>query len=613
LHSIRMLGPIRVDHGTRTLGPRDFGGIKPKQIFEILLAARGRAVFKDQLADWLWGEDLPQNVSGALETHVSVLRRNLEPGCKRESSLIVTQSGGYRLAVERAEVDIDAFDDLLARAAAASPATARALREQALELVRGELLEDEPYSEWARALRDRYRGLLVETLVDVAEAALADDDAVTALHHAQRAVGADPLSERGYRLSMLASYALGRQEDSLRTFDQCRTVLGAELGVDPLEETLALHAAILRHDEPALLLPDAQRDATRENRDRQGAATPFLGRAAELDALREAAARALEGTFEMVFVEGVEGVGKSRLLDEAIARLSFPRVGFTRCSALESRLPYAALSAALAPVVMDAADDDALAALDVIAGDATPNERWPVEPVMYASRMRALELLAHSLRVSAPLVLVIDDAQWADPSSISALAYLQRRCADHPILVIVATRPDALGRHEPLRLRVTDRVTLGPLRDGDLAAAGDAGIVAATGGHPAFVASYLAGRRAGDDAPIPACLEDTVLDRCRRLEPAQHGALLGACLLDDPFEPEVLAVMLRVDAEPLAATLDELCDAGLLRVERAGYAFEHAVVRRLLCEELDPPRRRLLKQRAAAAEALVLSSLQDAV
>ena len=114
--SIQLFGPICVHSAGQELGPRDFGGIKPKQLLEILILARGRTVPKDRLADLLWGEKLPQRISGALENYVSVLRRNIDPdGNGRD--LVITEPGGYRFAIERVELDIERFDDLNERAA----------------------------------------------------------------------------------------------------------------------------------------------------------------------------------------------------------------------------------------------------------------------------------------------------------------------------------------------------------------------------------------------------------------------------------------------------------------------------------------------------------------
>ena len=107
--AIRLFGPIAVADGERSLGPGDFGGSRPKQVLEILLAARGRSVPVDQIAEMLWGERLPDNFAGSIQTFVSALRRHLctDATCARQ--LVVTERGAYRFAVERASIDLDRF------------------------------------------------------------------------------------------------------------------------------------------------------------------------------------------------------------------------------------------------------------------------------------------------------------------------------------------------------------------------------------------------------------------------------------------------------------------------------------------------------------------------
>lgn len=75
---VRLFGQLKIKWDDRRLGPRDLGGVKPKQVLEILLAARDHPVPKDRLADQLWGDAQPKDPSAAIETYVSVLRRRLE-------------------------------------------------------------------------------------------------------------------------------------------------------------------------------------------------------------------------------------------------------------------------------------------------------------------------------------------------------------------------------------------------------------------------------------------------------------------------------------------------------------------------------------------------------
>src|SRR5215471_20334118 len=109
---IRLFGPLSIDDGERTLGPSDLGGVRPKQVLEIMLTARGHLVPIDRLAELVWGSERPQNVPGSLQTFVSTLRRHLTPDRERARALVVTENEAYRFATELVALDLDRFDEL---------------------------------------------------------------------------------------------------------------------------------------------------------------------------------------------------------------------------------------------------------------------------------------------------------------------------------------------------------------------------------------------------------------------------------------------------------------------------------------------------------------------
>src|SRR5919106_215846 len=148
---IRLFGALEIDDGSRVLGPRDLGGARPKQVLEILLAGRGHLVPTDRLAERLWGEKLPLKAGGSLQTFVSVLRRHLSPDRDRARELVVTEAEAYRFATDLVELDLDRFDELVERSAREPTGEARRSLEQALALVRGEVLGLAPTAE-TRAL-----------------------------------------------------------------------------------------------------------------------------------------------------------------------------------------------------------------------------------------------------------------------------------------------------------------------------------------------------------------------------------------------------------------------------------------------------------------------------
>jgi DNA-binding SARP family transcriptional activator len=579
---VELFGPISLTTAGRSLGPGDFGGLKPKQLLEVLLLARGRGLSKDGLADLLWGESLPRNAAATLENYVSVLRRRLAPeGGGRD--LILTEPGGYRLPAECTELDLDRFDDLIERAARSATAEARRLWAAAIEVAaRGELLEDERYAEWADDHRRTYRARLLGILLDGADAALAEHDFREALEWADRSIALDRFGERGYRSAALALYALGRQHEALERYDSLRRLLDGELGLEPMPETRALQMAILRHEDVRALLPRPS-GGLLADRPRDG--VPLLGRVAEIDRLERAVAQAVEGSFALVVVEGEAGAGKSRLLDEALARLAGLRIGRATCCQLESHLAYVPLGMALRQALADVEPAVAPALRAVLpelgAGDAPPE-------------LEVLEALAAVVRDHAPLLLVLDDLHFADRQTIAALGYLRRRCADVPGAVLAAVRSEEAGPAHPLRrLPPTSSVRLEPLAERDLIA--HDGLYERTGGHAEFVAAAMSSGTREDPAQV---LAETILTRCRLEGSRAYAALVTASVLGRPFSPQLLAAVLRADADELTLDLERLCERRLLAIDGPGFRFRYDIVCRVLAESLSPARRALLLERA---------------
>ena len=588
--TIRLFGPIAVEHADRTLGPRDFGGSRPKQVLEILLAARGSPVPVDRLAELLWGEHLPGNFAASIQTFVSTLRRRLcaDQACARQ--LVVTERAAYRFAVERAMIDIDRFDELLARAGRAASDAARRSLTDALALAPAEVLEDEPYADWAQELRGTYRGRVIGANLEAADAALIARDFRAGLSHAQAATRMDRFSERAQRTEMLALYAMGRGHEALEVYRRLRSLLVGELGLDPNPETRSLEAAILRQDDVSPLLPRPSREMRLRSSGHPWLL--FLGRRAELAALAETLDSALAGEFALVLVEGETGIGKSRLLDEFASTLDGVRVGRARCSALEQHLAHVPLAAALRDV-LDGLDFDTnvLPALGGILPELAPRER----PAGFGE-IDALEATVEVIRRAGPLVLMFDDLHLADRSTVAALEYLRHRCAGCPVMILGALRDEETPLDHPLRsLAGTAMIRLEPLTDHELAPLGIPGVHGRTGGHPALVANVIA---SGSDPDLRGSLSELLIARCRAEGAVAFRVLMTAATLPEPFEPELLAALLETDPVALVERLEQLCDRRILRIDGLRFRFRYAIQRDALRAAVSPARDRLLRERA---------------
>jgi DNA-binding SARP family transcriptional activator len=584
---IRLFGPLTIE-GARTLGPRDLGGSRPKQVLEILLAARGHRVPTDRLADLLWGEQLPQNAAGSLQTFVSVLRRHLASDRERARELVITEAEAYRFATDLVDLDLDRFDELLERSAHEPTRFARRSLEQALGLVRGEVFEDEPYADWAQGLRVTYQGRVLGAHIEAADAALAELDYAGALAHAEAAVTRDRFSERAHRIAMLALYALGRQYDALEMYRGFRTRLDEELGLDPTTETRALESAILRQEDINSLLPRPIRSAPGGPAERS---VRLLGRTSELDALERGARLALDGSFALLMIEGEAGLGKTRLLDELAMSLVGVRVGRASCSELERHLPYVPLAAALRSALARAElDTQRLSALRQILPELRVDE--PAEDV---AEVDALEALVDLIAEQAPLALFLDDLQWADPHTLAALSYLQRRGTGiSAVLVTAVASEHAPANHAVRRLMPTTVVRLAALSENDLAPLGIPELHESTGGNPRLVTKAMSADARGD---LSAALAETLLAQCRAEGAWAYRVLLAASVLEQPFEPEALATLLRVDEVELVEELERLCARRILRIDGLRFRFRYQVVGAVLLDSLSPARQRLLRQR----------------
>jgi DNA-binding SARP family transcriptional activator len=582
---IRLFGQLAIEDDERRLGPADLGGTRPKQVLEILLAARGHRVTTDRLAELVWGDERPQDAVGSLQTFVSSLRRHLDPDRERARALVVTEPEAYRFATELVALDLDRFDELLERSGREPTGKARRSLDEALALVRGDVLEDEPYSTWAIELRGTYHGRILGAHLEAADAALAEFDFAAALGHSDAAAGLDHFSERAQRIAILALYALGRQHDALARYRGFRTLLDEELGLEPTPETRAVERAILRQEDVRPLLPRAIRSSEHHIAD---PTVRLLGRTAELDALMQAVEKGLASRLTLVQIEAEAGLGKTRLLDEVATRLDGVRVGRSSSSELERHLPYVPLATALRDALPDVEPGTCLPALARILPELSL-----ARPGTGFDEVDVLEALAAFLAKHAPLVLLIDDLHLADGETIAALAYLRRRGGATPV-AIVTTRDvgnwgDLLGRLGP-----DLTVRLDPLTEDELAPLRMPGLHESTGGNPRFVTEALAN---GQPTGPSTTLVEALLAQCRAEGPRAFRVLTSAAVSEQPFAPDRLAEILDTDPTTLTLELERLCERRILRVDGPGFRFRYELVRQALRESVSPARRRLLEQR----------------
>jgi DNA-binding SARP family transcriptional activator len=240
---IKLFGPTTVLLADGT-AVTDLGGIKPRQVLEMLALSAGTPVTKDRLVDQLWDGKPPRTYIGTLESYVSLLRRRMGVGRGRGSALATT-SNGYVLDPTQVEVDVDEFRRLVQPGLGASPEETLARTRSALELVGGDLLASEPYADWAAHERTIFQGEYVQACTRAASHALTVGDPDLGAQLARRAIGYDASSELPWQLLMRALSASGARGDALRAYLDLRRTLVEELGTEPSPATQKLYLELL--------------------------------------------------------------------------------------------------------------------------------------------------------------------------------------------------------------------------------------------------------------------------------------------------------------------------------------------------------------------------------
>lgn len=219
-----------------------------------------------------------------------------------------------------------------------------------------------------------------------------------------------------------------------------------------------------------------------------------------------------------------------------------------------------------------------------------------------------------------PLLFVLDDVQWADPSELQLLRHLLSHPDRSPLLVVATTRPEGLDPTHPLATviasadahHLVDFVVLEGLSQPEVEAL--AGHLARspqgraqrvwerTGGNPFLVWALLGG--AGGEEPLPGSARDAIARQVAALGPTVFQVLTGAAVAGEAFRGEVVAAALGGERPNYLAALERAVGAGLVveDKDRAGhYRFRHAIVRDALSGAITPTRRVDLHLRMAHA------------
>ncbi|MBF9130310.1 AAA family ATPase [Plantactinospora sp. S1510] len=336
----------------------------------------------------------------------------------------------------------------------------------------------------------------------------------------------------------------------------------------------------------------------------------LVERDGDLAAIHEVLAAAVAGRGMTVLVEGPPGIGKTAVLAAAseYAMGLGVRVLTSIGGELEQDLPFAIVRQLLEPPLRAASSARSAELLAGAAGLAAPvfgqHDDTSAAGVAQGDVVYGLYWLCANLAESEPLLLVVDDVQWADGASLRFLSHLARRIADLPVLLLLAGRPgrvldglvgSALGGVAPrvVRLRRLSDEAVGVLVRRDLSAEADDefchACAVATGGNPFLLAEALTNLRTNGTRPVAAeahrvehlraaAISRAVLARVARLGPDAVGFARALAVLGTAAQPRHVAALAGLSVEAAATAADRLARESIVTTKHP-VSFVHPLVR----------------------------------
>jgi DNA-binding SARP family transcriptional activator len=637
---VHILGGLAVADGDRAV---DLGPPKQRAVLAVLLLELGQVVPAERIIELLWGDDAPK-ASASLQAYISNLRRALEPDRRPRdpAKVLITQPPGYRLDLPADALDVHRFEEKVAEGrryiAEGHLRSAITVLDQAIGLWTGPPLPELADEPFVVELSTRLRGVLGSALEAAAEARLAIGDHQGAVALLEPVAADHPFRERLHGALALALYRCGRQAAALRAIDATRRELGETAGLELGPELRKLEGQLLEQS-PDLdwTPPDGAGSGPQPLQPAPVAAPippadkpagpPLVGRTAELDLLVDALHTAAAGRGSTAVVIGEPGIGKTRLVEELayVARTEGIAVCWAQCPE----------NAAIPPYWPARRITDQLGAAGLVNQQISPRATQLNQFALHQAITDAL------ITVTGPALLVVDDLQWSDPSSLRLVEHLASQVWAGPVLVVLTVRP-LLESSDPALIECLTELarTSGSIRvdltglsaaavtewleaanDDDVSPAVAAVVHERTDGNPLFVRELSAllahdgcltdPDEARTARQIPSGVQLVVRRRVARAPAETQQLLPTAAVVGRRFDVEVLA---EVAEEPLPVVLDRLApaiDAGLVTAtdEPAIFRFSHALVADALSAEVNAVRAAALH--AATARALQARLVDD--
>ncbi|MCL6562537.1 MAG: AAA family ATPase [Firmicutes bacterium] len=599
---IRLLGPPCVLLAGREV---EMASIRAAALLWFLAAQPERLFARDELVALLWDDVGLEEGRNRLNTTLTRLRRSL-PECPVHSERRVV---GWDL---KAKVTVDAA--AFVRAVGELPAVGgeaeeRRRLEEILSLRRGQFLEGfaldgaPVYEEWLSHQRlawDRRSLDLWERLVRADAGAL---DWAAVRRHATAALQIDPWQEKFHRWTMLAHRQLGDRAAALTYFQRLARRLREELDADPDPETQALAEQIRRGTDhpdtasrsahasvavPASAPPPAEPSTAWE--------LPWVGRSEELGRLERLLNPDSRAGVRLVVVDGPPGIGKTRLIREALGLRGGAPHRWATCYQTMQPLPYVPWITLLREEVRRRGVESVPGPWRrVLSGILPEVEGLGVSSLAAegelgsGQRLICEAIVQYWGCVQEPMVVVLDDLHWADEASWTVLAMAMESDLLQQFTVVASVRREALP---PVRRQHLERwrreakafiIPLGPLSAAEVdelvqrvrpgrERRWSEHLFRATKGQPLLLAELLrvaeeSWESADGNGALASSVRQAVYEWLGHLSPAAQGLAEAMALFSAPVALEFLRQMAGVPEDTARLAWQELQRCGVIEEE----------------------------------------------
>lgn len=663
-----------------------------RTLLAYLICSPQRRVARSQLLGSLWHSLDTETANRRLNKTIQQLQKILG-SISRDTGVLSVQSDGEWLQLADQDalfIDADDFEARLTRLNQDNP-PANAQQEQhlrdALALYNGDFLPEERDAEWVITRRHALRRGWSELLLTLADHLLTRQGFSEAITVLNRLLAKDPTNELAVQRLIIALASLKRRVEALQVYQRFANVLQREYKAIPSEETQTFYEAVRRggelsphfapitnppgntqsQEDRAALLDQVGRHAPVETIGRTHQ-SPIVGRDAELEAMRTILLQVEQGVRlqvagqrkssgipldtqrhpQCLMLMGDAGIGKTRLAEEMSreARQRGWAVVWSRLYTQESSVPYRVWIEALRKTLplgsralpdLEPATLQAMAALlpelrealppSLLERAGTPHGQTPEQ-----EQLRLRDAIGDWLKLiseNTPLLIVLDDIQWADSSSYGLFGHLARLLYGYPVMFVATCRDSELSRRplHPLldlvnhmqRERAITTRHIDPLTTEQIGM-----LVTSVSQLPEVTIQNIQNQAAGNPffaeelaRSTPPTLPRTVVaaldirinrlsEACRQL--LKNAAVLGGtfeftqiCAMESGFDESDAANL--ADEDAMLTLLEEALQAGVLTDEGAGtqilYHFWHPLLVSRLYEQISAIRRARLHRRAA--------------